>query len=210
MCYHTTQKKSKEELAERFKVDLNDELDISGDLFNGFTFPKTPVISSKNKTKMELFQWGLIPNWSKEKSIQQYTLNAKIETLDEKPSFKNCIQQRCLILADGFMEWQWLDKKGKAKQQFHISLPNQDAFAFAGIWSEWVDNKTGEIIQTYSMVTTEANKLMSEIHNTKKRMPIILTPQNEQDWLSGKNYKDFANCDLDLKAVKINEILTLF
>lgn len=210
MCYHTTQKKTKKELAERFKVELNEDLDISGELFNGFTFPKTPIISSKKKSKMELFQWGLIPNWSKDKSIQQYTLNAKIETLDEKPSFKNCIQQRCLILADGFMEWQWFDKKGKAKQQFHISLPNNNAFAFAGIWSEWVDNKTGEIMSTYSMVTTEANKLMTEIHNTKKRMPIILTPQNEQDWLNGKNYKDFANCDLDLKAVKVNEILTLF
>jgi putative SOS response-associated peptidase YedK len=210
MCYHTTQKKTKKELAERFKVELNEDLDISGELFNGFTFPKTPVISSKKKNKMELFQWGLIPNWSKDKSIQQYTLNAKIETLDEKPSFKNSIQQRCLILADGFMEWQWLDKKGKEKQQFHISLPNQDAFAFAGIWSEWLDDKTGEIMSTYSMVTTEANKLMSEIHNTKKRMPIILTPQNEQDWLNGTNYKDFAKCDIELKAEKVNEILTLF
>lgn len=210
MCYHTTQKKSKKELAERFKVDINESLDISGELFNGFTFPHTPVISSKNKNKMTLFQWGLIPNWSKEKSIQQYTLNAKIETLDEKPSFKNSIQQRCLIVADGFMEWQWLDKKGKTKQQFHISLPNNDAFAFAGIWSEWVNPSTGEIINTYSMVTTEANPLMSEIHNTKKRMPVILTPQNEQDWLNGKNYQDFAKCDLALNAVKVNEILTLF
>jgi putative SOS response-associated peptidase YedK len=210
MCYHTTQKKTKKELAERFKVELNKDLDISGELFNGFTFPKTPVISSKKKNKIELFQWGLIPNWSKDKSIQQYTLNAKIETLDEKPSFKNSIQQRCLILADGFMEWQWLDKKGKTKQQFHISLPNKDAFTFAGIWSEWLDDKTGEIISTYSMVTTEANKLMSEIHNTKKRMPIILTPQNEQDWLNGKNYKDFAKCDIELKAQKVNEVLTLF
>jgi putative SOS response-associated peptidase YedK len=210
MCYHTTQKKSKKELAERFKVDVNESLDISGELFNGFTFPYTPVISSKNKNKMALFQWGLIPNWSKEKSIQQYTLNAKIETLDEKPSFKNSIQQRCLIVADGFMEWQWLDKKGKTKQQYHITLPNQDAFAFAGIWSEWVNPSTGEIINTYSMVTTEANPLMSEIHNTKKRMPVILTPQNEQDWLNGKNYQDFAKCDLALNAVKVNEILTLF
>jgi putative SOS response-associated peptidase YedK len=210
MCYHTTQKKSKKELAERFKVDINESLDISGELFNGFTFPHTPVISSKNKNKMTLFQWGLIPNWSKEKSIQQYTLNAKIETLDEKPSFKNSIQQRCLIVADGFMEWQWLDKKGKTKQQYHITLPNQDAFAFAGIWSEWVNPSTGEIINTYSMVTTEANPLMSEIHNTKKRMPVILTPQNEQDWLNGKNYQDFAKCNLALNAVKVNEILTLF
>lgn len=210
MCYQTTQKKTKRELEERFKAAMNDEHDITSELFNGFTFPKTPVISSKKKNKIELFQWGLIPNWSKDKSIQQYTLNAKIETLDEKPSFKNIIQQRCLILADGFMEWKWLDKKGKAKQQFHISLPNNNAFAFAGIWSEWVDNKTGEIISTYSMVTTEANKLMSEIHNTKKRMPIILTPQNEQDWLNGTNVIDFAKCEIDLKAEKVNEILTLF
>ena len=210
MCYHTTQKKSKKELEERFKASLNDDMDFSIDTFNGFTFPVTPIITNKLRNNIQLFQWGLIPSWSEKKDIQQFTLNAKIETLNEKPSFKNVINQRCLIIADGFMEWQWLDKKGKMKQQYHIALPDDGLFAFAGLWSEWLDKKSGEIVKTYTMVTTEANELMSEIHNTKKRMPIILTPQNEQHWLNENAMDDFKKCEIELKATKVNERLTLF
>ena len=113
------------------------------------------------------------------------------------------VQARGPILADGFIEWQWLDSKGKKKQPYLISIPNNDLFAFAGIWSEWVDTQTGEIVKTYSMVTTQANPLMAEIHNIKKRMPIILTPANEMAWLYGANYLDFANCDIELVAKEI-------
>ncbi len=82
-------------------------------------------------------------------------------------------------------------------------MPTDEAFAFAGIWSEWVDKETGEMIATYSILTTQANELMSEIHNNKKRMPVILTPQNERDWLNGKSINDFMKCNLDLIANKI-------
>jgi putative SOS response-associated peptidase YedK len=75
----------------------------------------------------------LIPAWAKDKTIQQYTLNAKIETLNEKPSFKNNIKNRCLVIADGYYEWQWLDPKGKNKQKYLITLTSEEPFAFAGI-----------------------------------------------------------------------------
>jgi putative SOS response-associated peptidase YedK len=103
----------------------------------------------------------------------------------EKPAFRTSVNNRCLVLADGFFEWQWLDPKGKVKQKYMLNLPNKAAFAFAGLWSEWTDRVTGEVIVTYTIMTTEANALMAEIHNNKRRMPIILTPENEKLWLQG-------------------------
>ena len=82
-------------------------------IYNGFTYPKCPVVSSENTKLIKHYQWGLIPFWAKDDSIKAYTLNAKIETIKEKPSFKGCIKNRCLVIVDGFYEWQWLDPKGK-------------------------------------------------------------------------------------------------
>jgi putative SOS response-associated peptidase YedK len=84
-------------------------------------------------------------------------------------------------------------------------LPNQDLFCFAGIYNQWVNKLTGETLNTFAMLTTEANPLMAEIHNSKKRMPVILTPQNESLWLAGINKNDFVKPEITLKPVKINE-----
>lgn len=205
MCFHSKQSKAAQALENRFNAKIvgNEPSVFTNEHYNAFTYPKTPVVANTNVQEIALFQWGLIPTWAKDKSIQAYTLNAKIETLAEKPSFKNNINKRCIILADGFIEWQWLDAKGKKKQPYLITIPNNELFAFAGIWSEWVDTQTGEVIKTYSIVTTEANNLMAEIHNTKKRMPIILNPANEMAWLNGTNYLDFANCEIELVATEI-------
>ncbi|TXH23136.1 MAG: SOS response-associated peptidase [Chitinophagaceae bacterium] len=186
MCFHSKQSKTAQELKNRFNAKFENESIFQPQLYNGFQFPKTPVITNKNPHTIQLYQWGLIPFWAKDDSIKKNTLNAKIETIHEKPSFRNITHNRCLILADGFYEWQWLDEKGKQKQKFEISLPNQEVFAFAGLWSEWLDQSTGEIIYTYTILTTAANELMSQIHNTKKRMPLIVAPKHEQDWLQGQ------------------------
>ena len=108
-----------------------------------------------------------------------------METIHEKHSFRNVVKNLCLILSDGFYEWQWLDEKGIKKQKFELTLPENQAFAFAGLWSEWVDKSTGEIRYTYTILTTEANELMAKIHNTKKRMPVIVATDTEQNWLQG-------------------------
>lgn len=192
MCYQTKITKQKEEIAERFNAEIAALNDFKSMEFCGaFTFPKTPVITNKAPTKVQLFNWGLIPNWAQDDAIKNYTLNARIETLSEKKSFKDVIQNRCLIVADGFYEWQWRTKNGSKKEKYLITLPNQELFAFAGIFSQWT-NPNNEIINSYSIITTQANELMSEIHNTKQRMPIILKKQDEQHWLQGENYKDFA------------------
>lgn len=183
MCFHTKLTKSEEELQKRFDAKLEPANASNFGLFNGFTHPKTPIITHNEMQKIQWFEWGLIPHWAKDEAIQKNTLNARVETLREKPSFKDVLHQRCLVLADGFYEWQWLDAKGKQKRKYEIGLPNQELFAFAGLWSSWTDKNTGEIRQTYTIITTEANELMSRIHNTKKRMPIILAASHEKDWL---------------------------
>src|SRR5690606_30645533 len=154
-------------------------------VYNAFQFPATPVITNATPDLIQLYHWGLIPFWAKDDGIKKNTLNAKMETIHEKPSFRNVVNNRCLVLADGFYEWQWLDEKGKQKQKYELTLPNHEAFAFAGLWSEWTDKTTGELRYTYTILTTEANPLMSRIHNTKKRMPVIVAPDHERDWLQG-------------------------
>jgi putative SOS response-associated peptidase YedK len=187
MCFHSKQSKSAQELKHRFKAKFENEALFQPNVYNGFQFPKTPVITNKQKDIIKFFQWGLIPFWAKDDSIKKNTLNARIETINEKPAFRNSVNNRCLILADGFFEWQWLDEKGKQKQKYILTLPNEEAFAFAGLFNEWTDKQTGEIINTYTILTTEANELMSKIHNTKKRMPVIVSADNEQAWLQGQN-----------------------
>lgn len=193
MCFHSKQSKDAQTLEKRFKAKIeNKSMFQSVEHYNGFSYPKTPVIIDKEQEFIKHFQWGLIPSWAKDCTIQKFTLNAKIETLAEKPSFKNSINKRCLIIADGFYEWQWLDKSGKQKQKYLITKPDNELFAFAGIYSDWIDKNTGEIINTYSILTTQANVLMSEIHNTQKRMPVILKTEDELNYLNGQNIKDFG------------------
>jgi len=86
------------------------------------------------------------------------------------------------VIANGFFEWQWLDPKGKTKQKYEIGLPDEELFAFAGLYSQWINPATAEVKNTFTIVTTEANPLLSEIHNTKKRMPIILKKEDETHW----------------------------
>jgi putative SOS response-associated peptidase YedK len=109
------------------------------------------------------------------------TLNAKSETIFEKPSFRASIgNKRCLLFAKGFYEWRDYEKK---KYPYYIHLKNQPVFTFGGIYESWVNKNTGEIINTTSIITTEANPLMAEIHNSKMRMPLILTGENMHKWI---------------------------
>ena len=211
MCFHSQQQKSPQEIAKRFNLGIeNVPQNVTG-IFNGFDFPKTPIITGSETNKVQLFNWGLIPNWSIDEDIRKFTLNAKIETLAQKPSFKNVINNRCLILSTGFFEWQWRDSKGKNKRKYLITRPEESLFTFAGLWSEWVNPETGEVKKTYSIITTEANELMSEIHNSKKRMPVIVPKNREFDWLNAipipEVMRDFNN---DLKAEDVSGEMRLF
>jgi len=213
MCFHSKQSKKAQTVEKRFNAKIDDlELFECQTEFNGFLFPKTPVISNTATNKILLFNWGLIPSWSNDLTIREYTLNARIETIKEKASFKNNVSNRCLIIADGFYEWKWLDSKGKNKQKHLISLPDEALYCYAGIYDEWVNKDTGEIINSYAIVTTEANELMAEIHR-KKRMPIILKQEDESNWLNGSDIEQYKlpySVDLVAKNLDENNILTLF
>lgn len=198
MCFHSKLSKSAQELRNRFCIKMDDS--FSPGIYNGFQYPATPVITNKAQDKIQLFNWGLIPHNAVDVNIRSYTLNARVETIDQKPSFKNVVKNRCLVIVDGFYEWQWLDAKGKRKQKYLISMPNDEIFTFAGLWSEWTDQSTGEIIRTYTILTTEANELLSVIHNSKKRMPFILAEEQEKDWLNGLAIHQI---DVPLKAEKV-------
>lgn len=201
MCYYTKQTKDATSLEKRFKANIkHKQIFKPQERINGFQHPYTPVITNNLPAQIQHLQWGLIPAWSKTDDIKKFTLNAKIETLHEKPSFKQVVNKRCLVLANGFYEWQWLDTKGKQKQQYHIYLPEQVAFAFGGLWSEWVNPQNGLLVQSYSIVTIPANTLMSKIHNSKKRMPLVLSLQNEQSWLQGASFKLFKQANVPLLA----------
>jgi putative SOS response-associated peptidase YedK len=200
MCFHSQQSKTAQELKHRFGVDFKDELFFTPAVYNGFQHPKTPIITNAQPDTIQLYQWGLIPHWAQDTGIGKSTLNARIETLDSKPSFRNITHNRCLLPVDGFYEWQWLDPKGKNKQKYLITLPNNEAFALAGLWNHWTNPATGQILQTYTIITTPANELMSRIHNTGKRMPMILPIEQEKEWLQGN---DYINVSIELKALKI-------
>lgn len=200
MCFYSHQTKTAQELKNRFNAKIKDETLAQPAFYNAFEHPKTPIISNKEPDLIQFFNWGLLPNWAKDFKIQKSTLNARLETIHEKVAFKSVVHQRCLIISDGFWEWQWLDPKGKQKQKFEIGFPDEQLFAFAGLWSEWKHPTTQEISSTYTILTTEANELMSTIHNTKKRMPIIVSEQYEKAWLNGENYK-MANDNLIAKAI---------
>lgn len=193
MCFHIIQSKLSKQIERRFKAKIRQKkLFQPTSHLNGFDFPKTLIITNENPEIIEHYNWGLIPDWSKTEDIRALTLNAKVETIHEKPSFKNIVNQRCLVLANGFYEWQWRDLKGKNKVKYEIGIENDELFAFAGLYSHWKNNSTNETVNTFTILTTEANPLMSEIHNIKKRMPIILRPEDEINWFAKKNIEDFS------------------
>lgn len=195
MCFISRLTLSAAELKKRFQAELvPDEHFIPSEEINGFLYPKTPVIANNDPTHIQMYHWGLLPTWAKDDSFRKNTLNARVESIHEKPSFKPYLQNRCLILADGFYEWQWLDSQGKKKQKYLITVEDEEAFAFAGLWNVWKSPATGESLHTYTIITRPANALMAEIHNSKQRMPFILSRNKERDWLIGKDleYNDIA------------------
>jgi putative SOS response-associated peptidase YedK len=157
---------------------------------NGFDFQKLPIITNLDKDKFSFANWGLIPSWAKDENIRKSNLNARMESIFEKASFRESItNRRCLIPASGFFEWQEYNKQ---KYPHYVSLKNKSFFHFAGIWDYCVEKDTGKLKQTYAIITTRANKLMSQIHNTKKRMPLILNQSDELKWLSNLNNSEIT------------------
>ncbi|MFB2935990.1 SOS response-associated peptidase [Aerosakkonemataceae cyanobacterium BLCC-F154] len=141
------------------------------------------VNSETLERQFKMLRWGLIPSWAKDAKMGAKLINARAETVAEKPAFRASFKKRrCLILADGFYEWH--TENGK-KQPFYFRLENGEPFAFAGLWSHW-EKGEGEPVETCTIITTEANELMSSIHD---RMPVIIDSQDYEKWLDPERGK---------------------
>lgn len=130
--------------------------------------------------ELATFRWGLVPFWAKDPSIGNRMINARAETIAEKPSFRTAYRKRrCLILADGFYEWHTEDG---VKLPYFISLASGEPFAFAGLWEHWDSKETDESLQTATIVTTAANEFVANLHH---RMPVVLEPATADRWMNG-------------------------
>lgn len=192
MCFHQKLDKKPEQIENKFNAQFKFFQDYKPQKsINGFDFPSTPVIKNTDKFTIEMLQWGLIPNWATDEWNRAFTLNARLETLSEKPAFKNITHNRCLVITNGFYEWQ---HQGKIKTKYEIGF-NDELFAFGGIY----DIYNGK--ETYSIITTEAEGIMREIHNSKLRMPVALkTLDDMYAWLNGESINpafDFTAKNLD-------------
>jgi len=207
MCFYSSQEKPLKEVQLRFDAIVDSpESFLQSDYIVGFEFLNVPVIlDSSPKIISTNYHWGLVPSWSKDLDFRKNTLNARIETIEEKPSFRNITSNRCLVIATSFFEWHWNDEKGKSKTKYQIFSKESEIFAFAGIYDTWKDNRTGKNYNSFSIVTTHANEQMEYIHNHKKRMPIMLKKSNEKAWLDCSNHvDDFAfPYSVDMVTVQI-------
>ncbi len=140
-----------------------------------------PVVVGGEVRSLSLMRWGLVPHWAKDLSMSSRMINARAETVDSKPTYKDSFCcRRCLVPADGFFEW--LREDGR-KIPYRFILTKGGLFAFAGLWSRWLSPQ-GKEIHSFTIITTEANCLVRTIHD---RMPVILRPENEEYWLEGKD-----------------------
>lgn len=130
--------------------------------------------------ELVMLRWGLIPFWAKDPSIGNRMINARAETVAEKPAYRAAYRKRrAIVLLDGFYEWQ---RDGAVKTPYYISLASGGPFALAGLWEQWDDKESGESIQSATLITTAANEFMQSLHH---RMPMILKPEGASRWLAG-------------------------
>lgn len=135
------------------------------------------IVAAESGRQFKSLRWGLIPSWAKDPAIGAKLINARSETVTEKPSFRSAFKQRrCLILADGFYEWR---KQSGQKQPFYFRLENGSPFAFAGLWERWHDSEDNRL-ETCTILTTEANQIVAQVHD---RMPVILNKESCDRWL---------------------------
>jgi len=152
---------------------------------SGFVHPHLPVVTNDRPDRIELMRWGLIPSWVKDRAkadeLASMTLNAKSETVFEKPSFRSAIaKRRALLAVNGFVEWR---HEGTQKIPHLIRMQHHEIFTLGCLWEQWADRESGEVLRTFSIVTTEANELMSYVHNNKQRMPVVIPQGSRTAWL---------------------------
>jgi putative SOS response-associated peptidase YedK len=169
--------KNAKEVYERF--DTYNELPDFKPRYNIAPGEHNPVITRHSPNQISRMVWGLIPYWAKNTKFQFTTINARVERIESKPAFRKPFKsQRCLVPATGFFEW---DKAERPSQPYYFRLKHEDLFAFAGLYDIWKDPKTDTEIQSYTIITTEANGVVGKIH---QRMPVTFQKEDEEAWLN--------------------------
>jgi putative SOS response-associated peptidase YedK len=181
MCGRFTITVTLEELIAHYLID-DSKLATLKPNYNVAPMHNVPaVIASDEGKRLGELRWGLVPFWAKDDKIGSKMINARAETVSEKPAFKRLLKsKRCIIPADGFYEWK---KDGTSKQPYRILMSDGSLFSFAGLYDTWEDPE-GKKLSTCTIITTTPNSLMEDIHD---RMPVILRPEDEADWLGRDN-----------------------
>jgi putative SOS response-associated peptidase YedK len=177
MCGRFTLNTSAKIIAEFFKLSEVPDIKPRYNIAPTQSVATVTVNGEKMQRQFQFMRWGLIPSWAKDMKIGNHTINARSETVAEKPAFRSAIKhRRCLIIADGFYEWQ---PQGKKKQPYYFQMANNEPFAIAGLWENW-ESKEGENIVSCSIITTAANETVQPVHD---RMPVILPEDVWEQWL---------------------------
>ena len=186
MCFTVNVNLIKEELEHRYGATLIDPDSYRPSYYyHAFGLPSLPAVCSADPSSIQLLKWGLIPSWTKSINdanvIRYKTFNARSESIATKPSFSSSFRtKRCVIPVKGFYEWQHV---GNEKIPWYIYHSENEILSIAGLYENWVENTTGEVYATFSIITTDANELMADIHNSGKRMPVILSKSGETRWI---------------------------
>jgi putative SOS response-associated peptidase YedK len=195
--------------------NLKARFDIFGNIveikpnYNAAPSQHLPVITFDGEhNQLELMEWGLIPHWSKAKQTGYSMINARMETLLEKPTYKHPFKShRCIMPASGFYEWQ---KTENRKQPYYITLSDQPLIGFAGIFDIWEDKTTGSTLKSYSIITTASRGVMETIH---ERTPVILHRDQEKDWLRGtdeaKLYDILKHNETQLELYPVSRLVNM-
>ena len=178
MCGRFTLRSRAESLARHFSCE------IEGELAPRYNIAPTQMVSVVRrqiedvKARLAMLRWGLVPSWAKDLSIGNRMINARAESVADKPAFRAAFRRRrCLIPADGYFEWL---KRGKKKQPYYFRMRDESPLAFAGLWETWRGDTAQAVIESCTIITTEANELARPIHD---RMPVILEPDQYELWL---------------------------
>jgi putative SOS response-associated peptidase YedK len=191
MCGRYSLTTDAETLAEHFQVLRQIRFQPSYNIAPSQKILNIVELDDGSRKAVNLF-WGLVPSWSKDSKNSAHLINARMETIREKPSFRSAFKhRRCLIPAEGFYEWS----RANGKQAFHIHLEDRQPFAFAGLWEQW--QHESETLYSCTIITTAANELMQPIH---ERMPVIMPPEHYHNWLNKAADADEAFALLDNQA----------
>jgi putative SOS response-associated peptidase YedK len=186
VCGRFTSSQRREAIGERFEVAVPESYQHR---FNVAPQQRTLIVRDRADAREAVMaKWGLLPHWAKDSKIAFQMINARTETLSEKPAYRGLLNRhRCLVVADGFYEWV-VGSDGK-KQPIHFHLPGNELFAFAGLWTSRTDEQTGEVIESCTIITTRPNELVAPVHD---RMPVILPTDAEAVWLDPSIPKEHA------------------